>query len=131
MKTVFVVEMAPYKEQLLVVVGCGRKRVLQFLRDLKADKRFVAMVGEDMASPPPDTLAFVSVRDGVPGTLMVMPELTSSRGWGETLVHELHHVVFFLAQKRGMTEEYEAQGHLMEWLFAEIIGRVTKEEGNG
>lgn len=127
MRTIFTVEMAPYKEQLLVVIGHGRKRVLQHLRDLGADKSFVRMVGEDMASPPPNALAFVSVRDGVPGTLMVMPERGYDGKWEETLVHELHHVVFFLAKKRGMTEEYEAQGHLMEWLFAEILGCITKE----
>lgn len=129
MRTIFHVEMRPYREQLLVVVGHGRKRALQYLRDLEADKRFVTMVGDDMADPPPNAHAFVSVRGGVPGTLMVMPELTSLRDWERTLVHEIHHVVFFLAKKLGMTEEYEAQGHLMEWLFAEILGRVTKEEG--
>jgi len=130
-KTIFVVEMAPYKEQLLVVIGRGRKRVLQYLRDLEADKRFVTMVGEDMESPPPRAQAFVSVREGVPGTLMVMPERGYDGDWEKTLVHELHHVVFFLAQKLGMTEEYEAQAHLMEWLFAEVMRRLIKEDGDG
>lgn len=43
-----------------------------------------------------------------------------------TLVHELHHYVYYLSKHKGMEEEPEAQAYLMQFMYDAITKQMRK-----
>lgn len=124
---VSVIDIGLFKEQVLLVVGKRWEEVEVDLVQMGVKKRFVTFVKETMGDPGNRAARGYAAHSGK-GTLLVMPAYRKSAKWMALLVHELHHVVYLLAEKRNMADEVEAMAHLQEWLFLSILG-LMEEEG--
>ena len=125
---VSVIDIGILKEQVLLVVGKRWEDVEADLARMGAKRRFAAFVKEAMTDPDNAVARAYAAHSGN-GTLLVMPAYRRNVKWMALLVHELHHVVHFLAAKRNMADEMEAMAHLQEWLFMSVLGLMEKEAG--
>ncbi len=128
---IFIQPTGTYSNQVLVAVGASREDVLRFVRDRRQGlgqeaRRWIEESEEPFAIFGSKT-AVCAYDNG--RLLLLLAAYTDTWPYWETLVHELHHAVHFIAKDKLMLEEMEAQAYLQEFLFREIRRRIQEYYG--
>lgn len=126
--TIFVQEIVPYHQALVVTVGDAAKKDL--IKVAKTQTGFSAKTLAEIASgfsrlsvhQASGGAMVTAFEDG--GYLLTLAEFKDEWGFWEMLIHETNHVVWFLSRHAGFENEIEAQAHLQAWLFRQIRRRL-------
>jgi len=126
---IFVQECGTYTNQILVLIGCQDKnKLFKYLKKIKTKADFAKWVLQDFDNWKEDiknkNIGQFCYNNQVEGTVLVMQHYEDSWEYWEVLMHEIHHVVQYLAEGKGMLKEIEAQAYLFEFLFRSIRRKI-------
>ena len=132
LKFAFWQDWGTYDNQSLVCVGLDRDDVLSHAKRLNAKRWFIEWLRDD-----PEVQEFFnnSQLGGFFGhhrgaSILWLKEFRDEWPFYETLMHELHHAVFYLLEgNNGMHAEMEAQAYQQGFLFRQIRRRFQKRLG--
>lgn len=126
-KFAFMQDWGTYSNQTLVVVGMNKKEIVKHLKKIKAPKDAIAsfLVVEESHF---HEAAFVWSNFG--RTVLWLPSWQHTAKNEETLVHEVHHLIFDVMNSKGMADEPEALAYQMEFLFKNIRKNLWKYSRN-
>jgi hypothetical protein len=131
---IFVQECGTYSNEILVLCGASKMDTFRFLKKIKAKVSFTKWVLEDFD----DWNKKVSgENDGMfcyntecAGTVLVLKPIKGDGDWKywETLMHEVHHIVFWLSEQKAFKGETENQAYLFDHLFRNIRRKIQGVE---
>jgi hypothetical protein len=121
-KGCFFVPAHPYRHDIYVCVNStcedavrkidsGEKEYIEFLKYHK--KRFDLVLSEKQK-------AYAIQKQDSGDTMIILGEPTDDWEYWEVLMHEIHHIVFYLTESKNLDGEMEAQAYLQEYLFRVI-----------
>lgn len=123
---VFIVEAHPYNEEILVFVGVpSKKEILAGFRRNNVSVAFTKWALENRDK------WHESIQNKNKGlfhwdnelracVLILRPLVIDDWDYWETVLHETHHLIHWISQKKMMAEEMEAQAYLFEYVFRKI-----------
>ena len=128
MKKIFIQNWGTYQNETLVCIGVNIKEIKYYcMRNKLIFNNNVLHTLEKNINK--TLLGFVLVNDD--GTSFLwLKEFKNKWKYYETLMHELHHLVFIIFGNKLMESEMEAQAYQFEYLFREIRKNLTKETKN-
>lgn len=130
---IFVQDIDPYKHQMLVCVGATHAQTLQWLKKNKFTKEsqeFFKTCGDifdRVMSGRKAGMVKYGKKKGREYLIMVLPHFKGVLGtwdYWDTLLHETHHIVDWIADYAMLDGEMEAKAYLHEHLFRSIRRRI-------
>lgn len=114
---VFVQPTHIFREDILVCVGASFEDVKKFVKGevLKSIERYKGLFQEVLDGK---QLGYAVEANG--WLYLILPKFKDTWSYWEILIHELHHIVFYMSKKKTFDDEMEAMAYLQEWLFREI-----------
>lgn len=122
---IFIQEIPPYKHEMIVCVGGGYDEIIKWYnKNIKKDKKWLKWADyykKDFNNVKEGKNLGYCLYEETNGWLILFTkEFRDTWGYWDTLLHELNHIVFWIAERKLLKEEMEAQAYLHEYLFREI-----------
>lgn len=127
----FVQDTEIFGDELLVCIGLNTQEIFQNIRKKrlgkdKLSKEFIAWMEYNKGA-----WESHEGKDGFTlsnNNFMVLTVYTVEDSWEfwETLMHEIHHVVFMIIKRKNLYTEMEAQAYLFEYLFRSIRRKIMR-----
>ena len=128
-KSVFLQDCGIYSNQIIVAIECEKQDILNWLTKQERIKKEAIdwIKGENEAFEIFNEMnALVAHNDGK--LMLLLKKVEDDWDYLETLLHELNHVVWYIARDRRFRDEMEAQAYLQEYLFHSIRRKLTMIE---
>ena len=133
---IFVQECGSYSNQILVLCGASKMETFKFLKKMKAEVGFSKWVLEDYSewnqtiSDRNDGMFCYNTKIKNSGTVLVIKPIQGDGDWHywETLMHEIHHIVFYLSTQKSFKDETENQAYLFDYLFRNIRRKLQGDQ---
>lgn len=128
---IFTIPVAPFKQDLVVMVGITSKQFFAWNKKngfvtFDEDREDIEELFEDNKTSNGLTI----FTPGKPTLLWLQDYGYKDWGMIETLIHELHHVVFLISKHYGTEKELEFQAHLQINLFETIRRKLSNKIDN-
>jgi len=125
---IFTIPVAPFKQDMVVMVGITCKQFFAWNKKngfitFDEDRKDIEQVFEDHKN----SNGFTAFIPGRPILLWLADYSYANWGRMETLIHELHHAVYFISKHYGTDDEMEFQAHLQINLFESIRIRLANK----
>lgn len=111
-----------WRKDILVTSGCSPKEILVIAKKYKAQPHVIRFI-EDSQKRWEEMIngagvnAFAAMEEERGIFVIRMPDYEDTWDFWETLIHELHHVVEFMAGRLKFENEVESKAYLHEFLF--------------
>lgn len=117
----FVQDWGTFPDQTLVVIGVKSKNdIIEIARKVGGHKKLLEKL-KDMGEPPLECAGFFEYLGDGCGSILYMKTYKDDWTFWGTLMHELHHAVFYTLQRhRSMDAEKEALAYAQQDLFQNI-----------
>lgn len=121
MKKIFTIPADPFKQDINVVIGGGYKEYAAWMKKkgYEEDELLESVFADKIESK---SHGFTAFRPGQP-IILWLEDYKNDWFFTDTLLHELHHVVFKLSEHFGTETEMECQAHL----FISLLQKIRKE----
>lgn len=116
---VFTQEVGIFRDEILVIVGATKIETLAYCKKHNFRKDFIGVVKSKVLWDNFGMGRFVFDKKARTLVLRLSPFEDTWDFW-ETLIHELNHVVYRVADLKGLKDEEESQSYLQEFLFRAI-----------
>jgi len=129
MKYLFTQSCGIFRNDILVAVGCNYDDILKYAEKY-GTKRFVIGIkkNEDNIKELIDRKGFAILnKDLAYAAILYLEDFKDNWERLDTLLHELHHLVFMVARQKNFEDEMEAQAYLFEDLFRNIRHQLNWE----
>lgn len=119
---IFLVDLDPFEEQVLVCAGEDADGANSFLDTFgeALDPAFRKVVDQAFDAFVEPTRGLVNAVEGLPGIALLLRPFEDTWAYWRTVIHETHHVVHFVSARRNLVGEMEAQAYLQAWLFDQV-----------
>ena len=124
-KQIFIQDTGIYSNEIIVAVNSSKDDILKFVKKLKGAKKEAVewIKTEERAFEIFEkNNALVAHNDG--RFMLLLRRPTDEWTYWECLLHELHHIVHYIAQDKMFENEMEAQAYLQEYLFHSIRRKI-------
>lgn len=119
-RKVFIQPADPYGVDILVCAGVSHGRALKKIKNHSKGYEFIEEQGNIFRDVLSGKKMGTSIRSDEGYFCIVFPLVEDAWWYWELLIHELHHIVYWLAEVKLSPGEMEAQAYLQEYLFREI-----------
>ena len=124
-KKIFVQSTHIYRNDILVCVDATWEDVTKFAKPelIKKIEPYKNLFNEVLLGK---QMGYAVNCDG--WLFLILPKFKDNWDYWEVLIHELHHIVFYLSETKMLEKEMEAQAYLFEWLFRQIRRKLQGVE---
>ena len=125
---IFIQPIDPYKTDALIACDISQEEIVKWLKKQKVRKDFLDWVETDKNTFEvlEKNMAIFCWNEKIRGNMIILKNYKDSWEFWETLMHEIHHLVFEMSKRKMMLEEMEAQAYLFEHLFHSIRRKLRK-----
>ena len=125
---IFIQPIDPYREDIVVACDIPQNEIVKWLKKRKVRKDFLDWVKTDknIFEVLEENEAIFCWNEKIKGNMIILKNYQNNWKFWETLMHEIHHLVLKVSERKMMSGEMEAQGYLFEYLFYSIRRKLQK-----
>ena len=128
-KQIFIQDCGTYSNEIIVAVDSTKEDILKFLKKLpRVKKEAIEWLKEEKQAFIifEKNNALVAHNDGK--LLLLLRKVRNDWDYWEMLLHETHHITWYIAENKMFQQEMEAQAYLQEYLFHSIRRKIMGYE---
>ena len=125
---IFIQPIDPYREDVVVACDIPQNEIIKWLKKQKIRKDFLDWVktDKDVFEVLKKNEAVFCWNEKVRGNMIILKNYQDNWKFWETLMHEIHHLIFNISKRKMLSDEMEAQAYLFENLFHSIRRKLQK-----